>query len=298
MSQRLANVTLGVVAIVWGATFVLVKNELPYASPLNFVAWRFLSGAVVLVVVMALLKRRPSRREIVAGMIVGLFLGSGYIFQTIGLGLTTAGKAGFLTGISVVLVPLAAALFFRRYPTRQAVIGVCLASVGLWFLSIQSDFTFATGDLWVLGCAFAFTGQIVFIEAFTQSSRPIDPMMIGVGQVVWGAVVAWVVLLSVGDVAYQFPASTWGAILFMGTVATALIFVVQSFAQRFTSSTQVALIFSLEPVAAGLFGWWFLAEEMTSRELFGCVLILVGMLVAELRFKRRRSDLLEAKLSG
>ena len=223
-----------------------------------------------------------------APLLIGIALFAGYAFQTAGLHLTTPAKAGFITGLSVVIVPVVAALWLRQAPERNAWLGVGLAMVGLALLSLKNGLAIAPGDLLVFCCALAFAAHILLTGRFAPR---FDPVLLTFGQVV-------VVMLLSGVAALLFDVRPSGSLIslfaglnrqvlfaaaFTGLFATALAFGVQTVAQRFTSSTHTALIFAAEPVFAVLFSFLLIGEVLGPRQLLGCGLILVGMIVAEMR---------------
>ena len=274
-----ADLTLGGVALIWGSTFVVVQNALDDVAPLTFVGFRFTFAALVLTALFVPRVRRITRREALSGALIGVWLAGGYIFQTIGLQSTTTAKAGFITGLSVVIVPLLATVLLRRPPGRSPAVGILAATVGLAFLSLDRNLRVQTGDLWVLACAVMFALHIVSVAHFSPQS---DAVRLAVAQI--GMVAA---LALVGSFVFEtprltLPAAAWAAIGFTGVVATALVFTLQVYVQRFTTPTHTALLFSLEPVFAAFFGWWWADETLGLKELLGCGLILAGMIIAEL----------------
>jgi drug/metabolite transporter (DMT)-like permease len=279
MKRWQADLTLGGVALIWGSTFVVVQNALDDVGPLTFVGFRFTFATLVLAALFAPRVRHMTRREALSGALIGVWLAGGYIFQTIGLQSTTTAKAGFITGLSVVIVPLLATVLLRRPPGRAPTVGILAATVGLAFLSLDRNLRMQSGDLWVLACAVMFALHIVSVAHFSPQS---DAVRLTVAQI--GTVA---VLALLGSQVFEMPRLTlplaaWAAIGFTGVVATALVFTLQVYVQRFTTPTHTALLFSLEPVFAAFFGWWWANETLGPRELLGCGLILAGMLVAEL----------------
>jgi drug/metabolite transporter (DMT)-like permease len=279
MRRWQADLTLGIIALIWGGTFVLVQNALDSVGPMTFVAGRFAVASLVLIGLFARRLRRSSRAEMLAGGLIGVWLAGGYTFQTIGLQYTTTAKTGFITGLSVVIVPALSTTLLRRPPGRSAVTGIMAATVGLGFLSLDRHLRIQSGDLWVLAGAFMFALHLVTVARFTPH---FDSIRLAIAQIVA------VMVLSTGSAAafetptLDLPLEAWAAITFMGVVATALVFTVQIYVQRFTTPTHTALLFSLEPVFAAFFGWWLANEHLGKEELLGCGLILAGMLVAEL----------------
>jgi drug/metabolite transporter (DMT)-like permease len=279
MTRWQADLALAVVALIWGSTFVVVKNALDAVGPFTFVAWRFVLASLFLAVVFRRRTQRITRAELQAGGLIGVWLAGGYIFQTIGLQTTTSAKAGFITGLSVVIVPALATLLLRRPPGRGAILGIVAATVGLGFLSLNKDLSVQAGDLWVLACAFAFALHIVSVAHFSPRFSSVRLSLV---QIMTVAVLAVSSAFVVETPTLDLPASTWAAIAFTGVVATAVVFSVQVYVQRFTTPTHTALIFSLEPVFAAFFGWWWAGELFGLREWIGCALILAGMVSAEL----------------
>jgi len=283
MKRWQADLILGMVALIWGATFVVVQNALDAVGPLTFVAFRFCVASALLAVLFFRRARQITRREILAGGMIGLWLALGYIFQTIGLQSTTTAKAGFITGLSVVIVPVLATALLRLPPGRGPVAGIIIATVGLGFLSLNRNLTVQSGDLWVLGCAAAFAMHITSVAHFSPRH---DPIRLALAQIATVAILAMGGAFGFETPVLALPASAWGAIVFTGALATALAFGLQVYVQRFTTPTHTALLFSLEPVFAAFFGWWWNRETLGVKELIGCGLILTGMLAAELGDRR------------
>lgn len=279
MARWQADLTLGLIALIWGSTFVVVKNALDAVGPLTFVGFRFALAAAFLAILFYRRARALSRADLRAGGLMGIWLALGYIFQTIGLQTTTSAKAGFITGLSVVIVPVLATLLLRRPPSRAATAGIAAATLGLALLTLNADLRVQSGDLWVLGCAFAFALHIVTVAHYSPRH---DAVRLALVQIATVAVVATAAALVFETPRLALPADTWAAIAFTGVVATALVFSLQVYVQRFTTPTHTALLFSLEPVFAALFGWWLASEVLGPQELAGCGLILLGMIVAEL----------------
>ncbi len=316
MTQITANSLLLLVTLIWGSTFVIVKNTIETMGPFTFIAVRFFLAAMVLLVWHAvrcgLRSRRnrasvggiaansavspgssesdfkadsnggarhsASRRFYIGGVLAGLALGFSYAVQTLGLMTVPAGKAAFITGLSVILVPIGATLLLKNTPDRAAVIGVLLATIGLGLMSLQFPLNIASGDLLVLACAVGFATHILLVGAYSSEG---DPML-------FTGIQLLVVALGNGICAVIFerpivvPASAWGAIVFTALAATSLAFLIQSAVQRYTSATNTALIFSTEPVFGALSAWLLADEVMKGREILGAAFILVGMLVSEL----------------
>ena len=311
--QLVADVALLGVTAIWGATFVMVRDAVASFPVFSFMTLRFVFAALVLLPFVYLRQRRrgaeerrsegaegrpfplalplshsPTLLRSSAPLLIGIALFTGYAFQTAGLHLTTPAKAGFITGLSVVIVPVVAALWLRQAPERNAWLGVGLAMAGLALLSLQNGLSIAPGDLLVFCCALAFAAHILLTGRFAPR---FDPVLLTFWQIV-------VVLLLSGIAALLFDVRSSGgltsllaglngqvlfAAAFTGLFATSLAFGVQTVAQRFTSSTHTALVFAAEPVFAALFSFLLIGEVLGPRQVLGCGLILAGMIVAEVR---------------
>lgn len=281
--QVWADGTLVIVTLIWGSTFVMVKDVLDQVSPLVLLTARFGFGAVSLALLLLVMRRWRgfTVREVAWGSLVGVALWAGYVFQTVGMQWTSASNAGFLTGMSVALVPILGVPILKQMPSRWAWVGVMLAIVGLAMLSLRFDegLSVSVGDALVLGCAVAFTFQIVLISYVAHFGDAIRMTLVQI-------LVAGV--LSAGSAAiFERPVSglrgeVWAAIAFLGVVVTAITIVVMMVVQRFTPAAHAALIFTLEPVFAALFGIWLQGDRLTVWGWLGAALILMGMLVAEL----------------
>ena len=294
--QIVADASLLLVALIWGSTFVMVKDVIREAPPLLFLAMRFGMAALTLALVMLAFGRWRglSRGELAWGGVLGLALFAGYALQTIGLQWTTASNAGFITGLYVVMVPLLGIPFLRQVPRMWAWLGVVLATVGLALLSLQFDaagqlaLNVNAGDLIVLGCTLAFALHVVLVAKVSGGADPLRLTLVQV--MVTGLLCALSSLVLERPVA-NLSADVWLSTLFLGVVATALVITIQVSVQRFTSAVHAVLIFSLEPVFAAIFGVWLQGDRLQAIAWGGAALILAGMLVAELggRFQLRRA---------
>jgi drug/metabolite transporter (DMT)-like permease len=286
MKRWKADIALVLVTAIWGSTFVVVKNALDAVGPLVFVAVRFWVAGSALAGLLLLQRKIASRpipiqpRALRAGAFTGVFLTLGYVPQTIGLQTTEAAKAAFITGLSVVLVPVLAATLLRKPPTRAAAFGVLIAAIGLGLLTLDPNqsFVLAPGDLWVLLCAVSFAAHITSTARFAPHY---DVLPFTAMQLLTTAVLSTEAALLFERHALVPPASALPAIVYMGLIATAFVFGVQTWGQRHTTATHTALIFALEPVFAALFAVAFAGEVLETREWLGGALILLGMIVAE-----------------
>jgi len=282
-----AHILLVLVTFVWGATFVVIKNAVEQdASPLLFNFVRMAFAAAMLGIVFHRQISHITRQALIDGAIAGAFLWLGYEFQTTGLRLTTASKSAFITGISVVLVPLFLILFWGRKIKIWTALGVLAAITGLFLLTVpageSSPGNWASinrGDLLTLACAVSFGFQIIFLGRATER-HPFA--QIGFLQIATAAV-----LMGIAAPILERPHIVWSprvvwAIAITGLLGTAAAFTIQAWAQQFTSPTHTALIFSLEPVFAWITSYFVLGERLGLRSGIGAFLILAGVLISEL----------------
>jgi drug/metabolite transporter (DMT)-like permease len=270
------------VTAVWGSTFVLVRDAVAQIPPFAFIAYRFLAAALLLAAVRPRLAAGGQPGLVAAGAAAGLALFAGYGFQTVGLQYTTASNAGFITGLSVVLTPLLVALLLRQPPGRWPVAGALVAAAGLACLSLQR-LEVHRGDALVFGCAVAFATHILLLGRFAPrfSSYRLAIVQLGtagLGGLAWAGVA--------GDLAAPGSVEVWVALAITSVVASAAAFLIQTRAQREVSPTRTAVIFTMEPVFAGLFGFLLAGERLSGRGWLGAGLILAGMLIAELGGRR------------
>ena len=278
MSQRAkAEALLVIVTFIWGTTFVIVKEALNDASPLPFLALRFtLAGGLLFLV----LRRGPLHRAaILPGFILGLFLFGGYCFQTFGLNHTTPSKAAFITGFSVILVPLILLAQGARMHGAHMV-GALLGVAGIYFLVLPSGLKAANlGDVLVLFGSISFAFHIVLVGRYVHlfSFHHLVPM-----QILTVGVLSAAALPLDRTFKLHWTGGLAVALAITALLATGFAFSVQNWAQRYTPAAHTALIFALEPVFAAFASRWMTGERLGGKVLLGCALILAGMVISEI----------------
>ncbi len=277
--------------MVWGATFVLVKDALADVSPLLFNLLRMTLAFGVLAVVHRREMRQLSRRALVSGLIVGVLLAAGYQLQTSGLARTTPAKSAFITGLIVVFVPLLMVVPALRPPDSAAprwtaAVGALLAFVGLFLLTTPAGThlgeVFATvgaGDWLTLGCALAFAGHLLALSRYSPGLPVAQLATVQIG----AAALVMLVTLPLGGMPHlTVTPRLIVALVITSVLATAVAFTIQSWSQQHLPATHTALILALEPVFAWLTALLFLNETLGRRSLAGAALILAGIAVTEL----------------
>ena len=278
MSTRTkAEAFLVVVTAIWGCTFVVVKGALADASPLPFLAVRFMLAGLLLLAILG--RGKVDRGAILPGSILGLFLFGGYLFQTWGLIYTTPSKSAFLTGFSVILVPVIMMLSGFRMGSATLVGGV-LGLFGIYLLVAPSGMAAVNkGDILTLAGALSFAVHIVLVGHYTKKFSflhlvPVQVLVVGL--------LSLVALPFVPDQTLHLTGRLVGAILVTAVLATGVAFSVQNWAQQYTPAAHTALIFALEPVFAALSSWLVIGEHLGGRVLLGSGLILAGMVISEI----------------
>jgi drug/metabolite transporter (DMT)-like permease len=282
-----ADLALGFTALIWGATFVVVKDALADVSVFMYIAVRFALAAVVMAIFFHRSLRGLTRSSIWAGAQIGFFMFAGYAFQTTGLKFTSPSKAAFITGSSVVIVPLLLAAFSKRRVNKWIWAGALAALAGLYFLTVPPEGFggLNSGDPLVFGCAVMFAVHMIFI------SRYIEHHSVGalaVVQVATTAILATIALPLLSITNVEHPHWVWSgtlifAVLITAIGSTAFGFSAQTWAQQYTSPTHTAILISLEPVFAALTSWLLAREHLGGRILLGAALIFAGILLAELK---------------
>ncbi len=272
-----AVLALVAVTAVWGLTFVQVKDAVELYPLFAFLAVRFAIATVVL----APPARRPLRRLPPGGWIsgagLGLLLAVGYALQTAGLERTTVSNAGFITGLYVVFTPLAAVALFRVRIGAVVWAGVALSTAGLALLSGGGGAD-GVGDLLVLAGSAAYSLQIALMERYAPRYDPVAFTFVEMLAAFAGFAA---VAVALGQIELPRGWTVWGALLVTGVFASALGFLVQTWAQQRTSATRTALAFALEPVWAASFGFWLAGDRLGTVAWVGAALIMAGIVVAE-----------------
>ena len=272
-----ALVALIAVTAVWGYTFVPMKDAVAIYPLFAFLAVRFAIAAAVLAVPAAGRLRSLGRTGWIAGVSLGLLLAAGYALQTAGLQRTTVSSAGFITGLYVVFTPLLGLFLFRTRVGRAVWVGVVLAVAGLALLSGVGAGDLR-GDLLVLAGSAAYSLQIALMERYAPRY---DPLAFTQAEMFAAFAGFAAVTVALGDVEVPRGWTVWSALLVTGIFASALGFLVQTWAQRRISASRTAIAFAMEPVFAGIFGFWLAGDRLGALGWTGCALIMAGILVAE-----------------
>jgi hypothetical protein len=272
LQLRLAPWALLAVSAAWGAAFVLMKPAIERKSVNSFLATRFFIAVLAMVIIRPSVIKKLNRDLILKGSLAGLFLGSGYIFQTLGLARTGAAITGFVTGLYVVLTPLIAAMFLKERITGFTWFCVVLATVGLALLSLRG-WSVGVGEFLVFMSAVLFAAHIV---ALSKWSFGLDTYALTIVQLSVCGVLTGAIALGQG---YEKPTDSgvWGVVIFTAIICTAVAFIVQTWSQAHMSSTKVAVILTMEVVFAALFALLFGGESLTLQVSIGGAMVVLAM---------------------
>jgi drug/metabolite transporter (DMT)-like permease len=272
LQLKLAPWALLTVAAAWGGAFVLMKPAIERQSVNSFLATRFVVAVFAMVAFRPRVLRQINREVLLKGSVAGLFLGAGYIFQTLGLARTGAAITGFVTGLYVVLTPLLAAVFLKERINKFTWFCVALATVGLALLSLRG-WSVGIGEALVFVSAIAFAAHIVTLSKW---SFGIDAYALTIVQLSICALLTGVISLGQG---YEKPTDlgVWGVVIFTALICTAVAFIVQTWSQAHMSSTKVAVILTMEVVFAALFAVLFGGESLTLQVTLGGIMVVTAM---------------------
>lgn len=271
--QLWADAGLLYAALIWGATFVIVKSALTGVDAVTMVGYRFLIAGSVLLVYL-LMKRQPVLPNLKQGFFLAVVLWTLYVTQTVGLNYTTASNSGFITGLFVLWVPVFLVLLFRRRPTIMEIVASVISLVGLWILT--GGLTEVNiGDLLTIVASMAYALHLLLSDRYMKAG--VDPLsiscqqflLVGLGSILMSAVT--------GRSFEVTSNAAWYAIIFLALFPTLSAFVIQMFAQRYTSPLRVSLIFALEPVFAAIAAWTVGGEQFTAKSAIGGACIVLGL---------------------
>ena len=273
MQMKLAPWALLAVAAMWGISFVWMKDILDQQEVYSFLTSRFIVAAAAMIALRPSVLKRFTKELVMKGLMIGMALGSGYIFQTLGLDRTTPAITGFITGLYVVFTPLLASIFLKERLTKAMWGYVFLAVLGLGILSVEG-WSVGLGEIFVLISAVLFAIHIILLGSW---SKNFDAYALTVMQLIGCALLASIPARINGFVA---PPDThvWAVIIFTALFATAIAFVIQTWSQARISTTKVAVILTMEVVFAALFSFMYGMEPFTLRLALGGTLVLIAML--------------------
>ncbi len=284
---------LSITSIIWGCAFVAQSAGMDFVGPFTFNAVRNFIGSIFLVPCIIFLdilfKRKPSvfgiaqtkpqRKTLVKGGIVtGIILGFASALQQIGIVYTSVGKAGFITTLYIIFVPLFG-LVLKKRVSKNVWVGVFLATIGLYLLCITSGFSIGIGDTYIIICAVIFSFHILTIDYFSART---DGVRMACIQFFVAGVVNSTLMFLFEQPSFTSILSAYVPLLYTGVLSSGIAYTFQIIGQKYTAPTIASLILSFEAVFAMFAGWLILNEQLTTREITGCVFMFVAIIIAQL----------------
>lgn len=281
-------------AIIWGYAFVVQKIAMDTIGPLTFTFARFLLGGLLLIFVSKVFDSKKEKSGvkvvtdkkavIVGGLVCGTVICLAANFQQIGIVTSSAGKAGFITALYIVLVPIFGLIVFRKRVTRLVWMAVFLAVLGLYFLFLKpGEFSVEMGDFLIFIGAFFWAAHILSVDWAVAKA---DPIKLSSAQFIWAGLLSGVFMFISENPDINAILSCWFPILFSSVIVVGIAYTFQIIGQKTTDPTIASLIMSLESVFAVISGMLFLGERMTGRELLGCVLMFVAVVLTQIPEKK------------
>jgi len=278
-----------ITAVIWGFAFVAQRAGMEFIGPFTYNGIRFALGSLVLIPVISWRAKLPGRNADaistpvpvsfwLAGIIAGVILFGGASLQQVGITQTTAGKAGFITGLYVIIVPIIG-IFKKQHAGKALWVGALLALSGMYFLSITGNFELSKGDFLVFLSAFLWAAHVQVIDHF---SGRVDVIKLAVLQFAICSVASIFVAVLTESITLSSILQAWIPILYGGILSVGIAYTLQVVAQQKANPSHAAIILSLETVFAAIGGWLILDERLSARALAGCALMLAGMLIAQL----------------
>ncbi|MCR2044325.1 DMT family transporter [Anaerosalibacter massiliensis] len=282
-----ADLSLLLVAIIWGSSFVVIKNALDYINPVYILVLRFALSSVLMAFVFWKRFRKINKEDIKAGAIIGFFLFLAFLTQTIGLKYTTVSKQAFITASYVVIVPFFYWGITKKKPDIYEFVAAILCLIGIGLLSLEEGLSINLGDGLTMVCAVFFALHIISIEYFAKDH---DPIILTIVQFAVAAILSFIVVLIFNIKLGSFGKEVGFSILYVAVVSTLIAFGIQNVAQKYTSSTHTAIILSMESVFGSIFSVLLLGDKLTVKLFLGCLIVLLSILTAETKWNFLRKN--------
>ncbi|MBO6231437.1 MAG: DMT family transporter [Ruminiclostridium sp.] len=298
MSPKLrGSIMLLITAMIWGLAFVAQTDGMNYVGPFTYNACRTLLGGTVLIPVIALLRltqkksndsapKAPVKTTVIGGIVCGVVFFIASSLQQSGLTMTTAGKAGFITALYIVIVPVFGFIIYHKTSLK---VWICcmIAVAGFYLLCINEGFSISSGDLLVLACAFFFALHIIVIDRFNAKNT--DGPLMSCVQFFTAGIMMLVCMFIFEKPDIGAILAAWLPILYGGVISCGVAYTLQILGQRHTDPTVATLLMSLESVFAALSGWLILNESLSLKELSGCVLVFIAVILARIDTRKKKS---------
>lgn len=290
MKNKILNpLLLFFTAVIWGSGFIAQSVGMDFVEPYTFNCVRSILGGMFLICYIIITNKKKTRTKksndslFIGGLCCGLCLFGGMTFQQIGIQYTEVGKAGFLTAMYIVIVPVLSVLFLRKRTGINVWLGVILAVAGIYLLSISDKLTIGKGDIYEILCALMFSLHILVIDYFNTKA---DPVKISCVQFFVCGILSGVFMFVMEEPQIELLIKAWQPIVYAGIVSTGIGYTLQVVGQRNVKPTVVSLILSLESVVSVVLGFLVLNQHLTQREIYGCVCMFAAIILAQLPTRR------------
>lgn len=283
--QLKGNLFLLLAAFIWGTAFVAQLVGMDDLGPFTYCSGRYILGFFAVVIVWFAMRGAREKKKAAGeyftgwkyGICAGLIMFGGTTTQQISMLYTTAGKAAFLTCLYIIFVPLFSVLLKKKI-RKENWIGAFLGMAGLYFLCVKDDLSWNIGDMYAFIGAIFWSFHILFIDRYADRA---DNIEISIGQISVCAVLSTILAFTFEEVHFSSMLNAWFPIFYAGVMSSGVAFTLQIVGQRYAEPSHAALIMSLESVFGALSGWLILGEQMTGLEIFGCCLMMSGMLITQ-----------------
>ena len=300
-TQVKADLMLVLVTLCWGVSYYMIDLCLVEMGTFNLNAFRFL-GAFIIAAIFTFPKLKGVNKETLKyAFFIGFSLVFVYIGATFGVMYTSLSNSGFLCALSVVFTPLLGIIIFRQRPDKKMVIIVLICLIGIALMSLNEQLKPALGDIFCLMCAFAYAVDLLITEK-AVAKEEVNAFQLGVFQLGFTGLFMLILSFIFEDPCLPSSGIVWGSALFLAVFCTGVAFIVQTIAQQYTSATHVGVIFTLEPVFAGIVAFALAGEILLPRAYFGAFLLLISLIIMEIdvkalidKFRGKKSDVLVAE---
>lgn len=293
--KRISIIMLLITTIIWGSAFVAQDIGSKYVSSFTFNCVRFFFSFIIMLPI-AIYRQKKLKKEfkhnskkeiIISSLICGTCLITASILQQSGISTVGAGKSGFITSMYLVIIPIFNFIFMHKRYSFNVYVGVVLALIGLYLLSVKGGFTLEVGDLFLIGSAFMFAAQIITCGYFAKN---MDPFTLSCGQSLVSFVISLVPTIVIDKPEFGSIVNALPSVLYVSIFSTCVAYTLQIISQKHLNSTLASLVMSLESVFSAIFGAIILKDYLQTKEFIACILIFAGVIFSQLTFKKKNKE--------
>lgn len=291
MKKTMSVCGLILVTVIWGGGFVASDIALESLTPFQIMTVRFFLASVFMGILSVKSFQQVSKKEILAGIYMGISLFAGFAFQTVGLLYTTPSKNAFLTSLNVVFVPFITFLALKKKVGAKGIFGAVLSVAGVALLSLNEKFSLSLGDGLTILCAVGFAFQIFLTSEYVKKYRA---TILNFIQMLTAFVLSVICMTAFGETTFDVTPQGWASVLYLGVISTTVCYLIQTACQKYVDETKAAIILSMEAVFGTIFSMLILHEELTPRMFAGCALILTAVIISNLSEGEAAAECAEA----